>query len=124
MALHAIPLQLAINYNISLIIWGENSAFEYGGLDEKLKGFSLNHAWLKKFGVTNGTTSKAWISNDLTESELNPYYWPTDSEQKKAGVNAIFLGHFFKWDPLETFKIAKQMALLKERLKNWIIQFR
>jgi N-acetyl sugar amidotransferase len=108
MALHALPLQVAINYKVPLIIWGENSAFEYGGSDENLKGFKLDHAWLKKFGVTNGTISKDWISEDLTEHELAPYYWPTDKEQEQSGVRAVFLGHFFEWDPLKTFKIAKE----------------
>ena len=30
MALHAIPLQLATKFKIPLILWGENSADEYG----------------------------------------------------------------------------------------------
>ena len=39
MALHAIPLQVATKYEIPLILWGENSAYEYGG-EEKLKGLT------------------------------------------------------------------------------------
>ncbi len=108
MALHAIPLQLAIGFEIPLIIWGENSAFEYGGEEEVLKGFCLTHQWLKKYGVTNGTTAKDWVDKDLSLPDLYPYYWPTDDEQKKAGVKAIFLGHFFSWDPQKTFEISKK----------------
>ena len=99
MALHAIPLQTALAFKIPLILWGENSAFEYGGDDKTLKGFNLTHAWLKKYGVTNETKAEDWIDKDLTASDLSPYYWPTDKEQKKAGVKAVFLGHFFNWDP-------------------------
>ena len=51
MALHAIPLQFAVNFRVPLILWGENSAYEYGGQDEALKGVRLTHAWLKKYGV-------------------------------------------------------------------------
>ena len=107
MAMHAISLQVAINYNIPLIIWGENSAFEYGGKDKNLKGFQLNHSWLKNYGVTNGTTSKDWISDNLTEKDLAPYYWPSDKEQIASGIKAVFLGHYFEWDPIQTYKIAK-----------------
>ena len=60
MALHAIPLQLATKFEIPLILWGENSADEYGGENE-LKGFRLNHKWLLKYGVTNGTTHLDWV---------------------------------------------------------------
>ena len=31
MALHAITVRIAIEKNIKLILWGENSADEYGG---------------------------------------------------------------------------------------------
>ena len=106
MALHAIPLQVAIGFNIPLIIWGENSAFEYGGDDVNLKGFKLNHSWLKKYGVTNGTIAQDWIDEELTSQDLAPYYWPSDAEQEKSGVEAIFLGHFIQWDPEMTFKVA------------------
>ena len=108
MALHAIPLQVAIGFEIPLIIWGENSAFEYGGNNKSLKGFSLTYAWLKKYGVTNGTTVEDWVDNDLSFLDLSPYYWPTDEMQKKAGVKAVFLGHFFNWDPQKTYEISKK----------------
>ena len=108
MALHAIPLQVAVNFRIPLILWGENSAFEYGGEDKILQGFSLTHSWLKKYGVTNGTIAQDWIDNDLSPSDLRPYFWPSDEEQEKVGVKAIFLGHFFRWDPLKTYEIAKK----------------
>ena len=108
MALHAIPLQLAINFKIPLILWGENGAFEYGGSDEMLKGVELNHAWLKRYGVTNGTIAEDWVDEDLTRQEMAPYQWPSDEDQKKSGVRAVFLGHFFQWDPHETFRIAQK----------------
>lgn len=109
MALHAIPIQLALNFKIPFILWGENSAYEYGGSKE-LKGVNLNHAWLKEYGVTNGTTSNDWVSSDLTENELKPYEWPSDLEQNKSGIKALFLGHFFKWDPVKTYKSAKKVG--------------
>lgn len=98
MAMFAIPPAIAIRFNIPLIIWGENSAFEYGTDDEALTGFKLDSKWLKKFGVTNGTTAEDWISNDLTKKELTPYFAPSDYEIEKAGINAIFLGYYFNWD--------------------------
>jgi N-acetyl sugar amidotransferase len=106
MALHAIPLQLAVQFKIPLILWGENSAYEYGGDDEELKGVHLTQSWLKKYGVTNGTTAEDWIAEDLTAQDLAPYFWPSDKAQASAGVTAVFLGHYFCWDPNETFKFS------------------
>ena len=109
MALHAIPLQLATKFKIPLIIWGENSADEYGG-EKELKGQRLNHKWLLKYGVTNGTSHSDWVDEELSEKDLAPYAWPSDEEQKHAGVKAVFLGHYFKWDPQNTYKVAKKFG--------------
>ena len=115
MALHAIPLQLAIKFKIPLILWGENSAFEYGGNDEALKGFQLNHAWLKGYGVTNGTIAEDWVDENLTKQEIAPYQWPSDEIQEKSGVKSVFLGHFFQWDPSETYRIAQEHGFKQDK---------
>ena len=111
MALHAIPLQIAINFKIPLILWGENSAFEYGG-DITLMGDTLNHKWLKKYGVTNGTLSEDWVDRDLSYKCLVPYQWPSEKAQKIAGVRALFMGHFFHWDPQKTYQISKEHGFI------------
>ena len=73
MAIHALPTQISIEKNIPLILWGENSASEYGGDDDVLKGTELNREWLLQYGVTNGTTSEDWIDDELSEKSLSPY---------------------------------------------------
>src|SRR5205085_5485740 len=65
MAIFSIPARIATRFGIPLIVWGENSAFEYGGPEEERTGFRLDAAWLKRFGVTHGTTARDWISPEL-----------------------------------------------------------
>jgi N-acetyl sugar amidotransferase len=98
LALFNIPLKIALKFEIPLVIWGENSAFEYGSDDDSLTGFRLNSAWLRRFGVTNNTTAVDWVGADLTWQELTPYLGVTDEELDSAKINAIFLGHYFPWD--------------------------
>src|SRR5207248_9480531 len=52
MALFNIPLTIAIKYDIPLVVWGENSAFEYSGTGDESRGFRLDSQWLKKYGLT------------------------------------------------------------------------
>lgn len=106
MALFNIPLNIAVKFKIPLVVWGENSAFEYGGTDEEQKGFSLDSHWLKKYGVTQRTTAADWISNGLTAKELTPYFGPNAEEIEKSGVLAIFLGYYFPWDPRTSLEVA------------------
>jgi N-acetyl sugar amidotransferase len=108
MALFNIPLTIAVRFNIPLVVWGENSALEYGGSEEERLGHRLNGEWLRKFGVTHGTTAADWVSDTLTEKELTPYFGPTDAELEAAGVSAVFLGAFFPWDPEESLRVARE----------------
>ena len=106
MAIFNIPLRIAVKFRVPLVVWGENSAFEYGGNKDEQKGFKLDGYWLKKFGVTHGTTAEDWVSSDLFRKELNPYFGPSDEEIEKAGVLAIFLGYYFSWDVASSLEIA------------------
>jgi len=107
MALFSIPLTIAVRYRIPLVVWGENSAFEYGGEDEARTGFRLDRAWLAKYGVTHGTTARDWVGEGFTEKELSAYFGPEDAELEAAGVLAVFLGYYFEWDPQETWRVAR-----------------
>lgn len=106
MAIFNIPLTIAARFGIPLVVWGENSAFEYGGADEESRGFQLNRAWLAKYGVTNGTTAADWVDETLTEKDLTPYFGPGDQELEKAGTTAVFLGYYFEWDAAKTAAFA------------------
>ena len=108
MAIHALPMQLAIEKNIPLILWGENSAAEYGGDVEKLKGMEISSDWVMKYVVTNGTIAQDWVDNNLTIQELAPYYWPTDAELSSKNIRAVFLGQFFNWDPKITAALGSE----------------
>jgi len=108
MALFAIPLQVAINYRIPLVIWGENSGMEYGGTEDTLLGVQMTLEWLKTYGVTHGTTAEDWVGDDLTLKELSPYRWPNDGVMQEVGVTACFLGWYFSWDPHNAYRIAQE----------------
>lgn len=101
------PLRLALQMKIPLIIYGENSAFEYGNADDARTGFTIDANWLKKYGVTHGTTAEDWIGTaGLTKKDLVPYLAPDISEVTSAGIRAIFLGYYLPWDVEVTREVA------------------
>ena len=108
MALFSIPTQLALKFDIPLIIWGENSAYEYGGDDEDADSMKLTHKWLEKYGVNGGTDISEWTSEILTINDLRLYSYPTETEILKAGLTPVFLGYFFDWSPREAFELASK----------------
>jgi N-acetyl sugar amidotransferase len=107
MAIFNLPMKIALQFEIPLMIWGENSAFEYGDPSEEKMGFSLSKNWFNKFGVTHGTTAKDWVNCSLTNKVLTPYFGPDLDELEQQGVLAVFLGYYFEWDVELTRKVAK-----------------
>ncbi len=107
LSIHAIPLRIATLYRIPLVVWGENSAFEYGGDAEERRDSSMNWRWFRKSLATNGTLAEDWVGDGLTREDLTPYFLPSDEELEGSGVLAVFLGYYFSWDPVETFRVAR-----------------
>jgi N-acetyl sugar amidotransferase len=107
LALFNMPLNIALRMEIPLVIWGENSAFEYGAADDAHTGFRLDADWLKTYGVTHGTTAADWISEALSAKDLAPYFGPSTDELDRSEARAIFLGYYLEWDPEQTRRVAQ-----------------
>lgn len=114
MAMFNLPPKIASQMDIPLIVWGENSAFEYGSKEEEHEGFKLDATWFKHYGVTHGTTAEDWISDDLSRKALTPYFPPDESEFEAKQISAVFLGYYFPWD-VETSLEAAQRNGFKVR---------
>lgn len=106
LALFNIPLTLAARLRVPLVVWGENSAFEYGNANDASTGFRLDSTWLRTYGVTHGTTAADWVDGELSEKDLAAYYGPSADELDASGVRAIFLGYYLQWDPVATARVA------------------
>jgi N-acetyl sugar amidotransferase len=106
MAIHNISRNIAANFGIPLIVWGENSALEYGQNSDADLSYKVSKNWRKYYGVNNGTTFYDWVENDLTEKELASYY-PYYKNSNKKTIE-IFLGNFLKWDPVNIYNFSKK----------------
>ena len=94
-----IPVLVAVQFNIPLILWGENSQQEYGGPIEATKTPVLNRKWLEEFGGLLGNRIQDMIGVDgITAKDLTPYFYPRDEDINRVGVTGIFIGHYFFWD--------------------------
>lgn len=102
LAIFSIPLRIASAFDIPLVVYGENSASEYGGRDEDARSGILDSNWVQRYGVTQGTVTADWIDTKLTARDLLAYSPPSSRALASAGIKAVFLGHYFPWDPQTT----------------------
>ena len=108
-----IPINIAVKFNIPLIIWGENAQMEYGGPLESIHAKNLNRRWLEEFGGLLGNRIQDMIGVDgLTEKDLTPYFYPSDSEIERTGITSLFLGHYFYWDARKQLEIIREKGFL------------
>ena len=103
-----IPIRAAVQYEVPLVIWGENSQNEYGGPAASAKENVLTRRWLEEFGGLLGLrVSDLSDAFGIPESDLIPYQYPTDDELRRVGVTGLFLGHYFPWDGLSNYILAQ-----------------
>lgn len=103
-----IPVRAAVQFNVPLIIWGENSQNEYGGPAAAADNNILNRRWLEEFGGLLGMRVSDLVGVDgIEQRNLIPYTYPTDEELQRVGVTGLFLGHYLPWDGLSNALIAQ-----------------
>jgi N-acetyl sugar amidotransferase len=112
------PFQVAVNYKIPLIIWGENSQAEYGGPLEDSQSPNLNSDWRKKYGTQIKTKDdpdgfrdpEYMLKYGIEKKDLLPYIFPNEEEIVKIGVIGIFLGHYINWNAKKQLEIVKEIG--------------
>lgn len=115
MALYNIPLIIAVRFHIPLVVWGENSAFEYGDFSGAHTGFRLTAEWLRTYGVTHGTTAGDWVDDELSGKDLAAYFGPSEADLAGNDLHAIFLGYYLAWDPEETRRVAAMHGFVTDK---------
>lgn len=107
-AIFTIPVRIAVQMRIPLIIWGENSQNEYGGPAAAAENRTLTRSWLEEFGGLLGLRVSDLIGfEDIDEKDLIQYTYPSDDELKSAGVTGLFLGYYVPWDGYRNAIIAQ-----------------
>ncbi len=99
LTIFTIPVRIACQMNIPLLVWGENSQNEYGGPAADADNNVLNRRWLEEFGGLLGMRVTDLIGQEgITRNDLVSYVYPSDDELKRVGVTGLFLGHYLPWD--------------------------
>lgn len=103
-----IPVRVAVEFKVPLIIWGENSQNEYGGPAAASKNNILDSRWLEEFGGMLGLrVSDLANIYDFKPADLAMYQYPSDEDLNRVGVTGVFLGHYFPWDGFNNYFIAQ-----------------
>jgi len=94
-----IPVRIAVQMKVPLIVWGENSQNEYGGPAAAADNNTLTRRWLEEFGGLLGLRVSDLVGQEgILEQHLIQYTYPSDEALAQVGVTGIFLGYYLPWD--------------------------
>jgi N-acetyl sugar amidotransferase len=103
------PIQIAVKFNIPLIIWGETLWDVAGMFDaDDYPEFSarMRHEHdLRGFEWYDMIDDE---SEKISEKDLVWAKYPNDDEILGAGVRGIYIGNYFKWDPNKHTKLVQE----------------
>lgn len=107
-AIFTIPVRVAVQCNVPLIIWGENSQNEYGGPAGAAQDNTLTRRWLEEFGGLLGLRVSDMIGQEgIERKHLIPYTYPSDQDLQRVGVTGLFLGYYLPWDGYQNALVAQ-----------------
>ncbi len=107
-AIFTIPVRVAVQCNIPLIIWGENSQHEYGGPASAAQNNVLTRRWLEEFGGLLGLRVSDLMGQEEIEARhLIQYTYPSDEDLQRVGLTGLFLGYYLPWDGYSNALIAQ-----------------
>jgi N-acetyl sugar amidotransferase len=96
------PLQIAVNYKIPLIFYGENGEVEYGG--------DLKNAFRPDRDIQDhdkhyfsGLPPEFWKDHGILENDLKPFMAPKYEQIMNNQTKIHFFGYYKSWDPQENF---------------------
>ncbi|MGF1631585.1 MAG: N-acetyl sugar amidotransferase [Kiloniellaceae bacterium] len=106
--IRTVPFQVAVQYNIPLMVWGEHGFAELTGI-VTLEDFVEFTKWTRKEHDMRGYEAHDLVGKaDITINDVRHYIYPSDDDIARVGVRGIYVSNFFSWN-------AKQHAELMMR---------
>lgn len=113
-AIFAVPLKIAVKFNVPLVVYAEDGEAEYGGGYEKGSYIDeITEGDIKLY--LSGNDPKDWIDEDIKARDLESYFLPPAEELKRIGVKPIKFGYFTRWNPYENYLFAKEHTGFQSR---------
>lgn len=97
------PLQIAVQHDIPLIMYGENGEVEYGGDMKNAFKPTRDYKSDHKKHYFSGLGPEDLIQYGVSENDLVPYMAPSNEELETLGCDIHFYGYYKKWVPQEFY---------------------
>ncbi len=106
MGVDAFPMQMAVRFNIPLLVYGESIA-EHSGKATYLDNPEYTVDYFLKYSAK--AQPKVMMCNGIGEKDLSLFQWPTEEAIRNLGLVRIHLGDFIFWDAERQTEFVRDM---------------
>lgn len=122
--IRTVPVKVAIEKKIPLIIWGEHGFGELTGLIS-FNNFVEYTKWSRLEHDMRGIEAESLVGNgDIDIHDIHPYQYPNDKEVANLDLRGIYLGNYIEWNHKKNTEIVtnefgfKSVRYKRERTFN------
>ncbi|MFC1577316.1 N-acetyl sugar amidotransferase [Candidatus Omnitrophota bacterium] len=112
-AIYTVPLKMAVRLKIPLVVFGENSAYEYGSTEKD--DYSATEAILRMF---KSISIDYWLKKGISKKEINAICPPAQKELNSVKPEVIFMSYFTPWSSTGHLSIAKKYGF-RDLANEW-----
>ena len=94
------PIRAAVQYDVPLIIWGEEGFSELTGMHNLDDFVEFTKKKRQEHSMRGFEPEDLLEESDcpLTRYDLAPFFYPSDEDLERVGVRGIYLGNYLLWD--------------------------
>ncbi len=110
------PYQIAVNFKIPLLIWGETFSDISGMYDvDDMVEFTVRMR--NEYALRGYEWNDVIKNTSLKEKDMLWAKFPSDEDFRKNKIRGLAIGNYFKWDPNQHVKLIKEKYGWKESQK-------
>ena len=102
LAIYIMPYNIASNLGIPIVIFGENSAYEYGYVYENSKSLDVDK-------MMKSVDYDFWARNGIKEEEMNSIRPPTC---RSCDPQVLFMSYFYPWSSRTNLDVARRYGFV------------
>lgn len=92
------PVQQAVNLKIPLIIWGAQQGLEQVGMFSHRDEVEMTRRYRHEHDLMGLEAEQMVDREGLSQSDVQPFFYPSDGALQRGGVRGLYLGNYLRWD--------------------------
>ena len=110
------PYQIAVNFKIPLLIWGETFS-DISGMYDVNDMVEFTVRMRNEYALRGYEWNDVIKNTGLKEKDMLWAKFPSDEDFRKNKIRGLAIGNYFKWDPNQHVKLIKEKSGWKESQK-------